>query len=177
MSEPLSILSETHRLLLRLPEESDLDAIADLWADPRVTAHIGGPRDRQMVVDSFREYIADPESQARDEGERWWSVVERDSGELVGLCSLLEKEVAGQTETDLGYFLLPTYWGQGYATEAARLVAAHAFSALGLPSLVAVIDPRNAASIAVARKLGMELELAEERSDAVVRHIYRLDSP
>jgi ribosomal-protein-alanine N-acetyltransferase len=177
MSKQTPILGETQRLLLRVPEESDLDLIADLWADPEVTAYIGGPRDRDMVVNSFREYIADPESYARDEGERWWSIVERGSGEFIGLCSLLEKEVAGQTETDLGYFLLPAYWGQGYATEAASLVMDHAFSDLQLASLVAVIYPHNAGSIAVARKLGMQFEQAVERSDGVVRHIYRLPRP
>ena len=173
-SKQMSVLGETERLLLRIPEEGDLDLIADLWADPEVTAYIGGPRDRDMVANSFREYGADPESYARDEGESWWSIVERGSGALIGLCSLLEKDVAGQTETDLGYFLLPAYWGRGYATEAASLVATHAFSDLELASLVAIIHPDNAGSIAVARKLGMRFEQAEQRSDGVVRHVYRL---
>jgi RimJ/RimL family protein N-acetyltransferase len=176
MSGKVPVLGETERLLLRIPEEGDLDLIADLWADSAATAYIGGPRDRGMVADFFREYAADPEPYARDEGERWWSIVERRSGEFAGLCSLLEKEVAGQTETELGYYLLPAYWGQGYATEAAGLVAAHAFSDLQLASLVAIIDPDNAGSIAVARKLGMRFEWAEQRSDGVVRHVYRKHS-
>jgi RimJ/RimL family protein N-acetyltransferase len=167
-------LGETERLFLRTPEEGDLDRIADLWADPGVTAYVGGPRDQGMVVGFFREYAADPEPFARDEGERWWSIVERSSGEFAGLCSLLEKEVAGQTETEIGYYLLPACWGQGYATEAGGLVAAHAFSDLQLVSLVAIIDPDNAGSIAVARKLGMRFEAADKRSDGVVRHVYRL---
>ncbi len=128
-------------------------------------------------MEFFREYAEDPGTYAREEGDRWWSIVERSSGELVGLCSLLKKEVEGEIETDLGYFLLPAYWGRGYATEAAARVVGHAFSILQLDSLVAIIHPENAASIAVALKLGMQLEREELRSDGVLRLIYRLRRP
>jgi len=169
----LDLLGETKRLLLRAPQERDLKEIADLWTDPRATEHIGGPRDRDMVLDSFREYAADPYACAQDEGERWWSIVEPSSGQLVGLCALLDKEIDGQIETELGYFLLPAHWGRGYATEAARPVVEHALSELGLESLVAIIHPENAPSVGVARKLGMEFDRQLLRPDGVVRHLYR----
>jgi ribosomal-protein-alanine N-acetyltransferase len=108
------------------------------------------------------------------EHEWWWAIIEQSSGNLVGLCSLIEKEVEGQTETELGYFLLPVYWGRGYATQAARRVVEHAFADLHLESLVAIIHPENAASIGVARRLGMELEREVLRSDGVARQVYRL---
>lgn len=174
MSKASTILGQSKRLLLRRPEDSDLEAIAALWADPAATEHIGGPRDRGMILDSFRQYAADPDTFAQQEGERWWSIVERSSGALIGLCSLLEKEVAGQIETEIGYYLLPAHWGRGYATEAAHLVVEHAFNALQLSSLVAIIHPQNAASIAVAGRLGMWLEREVPRPDGVVRQVYRL---
>lgn len=174
MSISLARLGETKRLRLRAPEEKDLGPILALWTDPVATQHIGGPRERSVVLDHFRQYAADPESFVREEAEWWWSIVERSSGEWVGLCSLVEKDVEGQTETDLGYFLLPAYWGRGYATEAAHLVAAFPFSELQLASVVAVIGPRNNASAAVARRLGMGLEREVPRSDGVTRQIYRL---
>ncbi len=151
-----------------------MEQISALWTDPAVTEHIGGPRDRNLVTDFFRQYAADPDGCSEVEGERWWSAIERTSGELVGLCSLIEKEVEGRPEIDFGYFLLPSYWGRGYATEAAGLVIEHAFSDLRLESLVAVIHPDNTRSASVARKLGMRLEREVLRSDGVVRHLYRL---
>ena len=174
MSKPLRLLGETERLLLRAPREEDLSRIADLWTDAQATEHIGGPRDRDMVLDGFREYAADPHAFAQGEGERWWSIIERFSGRLVGLCALLEKEIEGQTETELGYFLLPEHWGLGYATEAAHLVVRHAFLDLELESLVAIVHPENAPSIGVARKVGMEFERETVRPDGVIRHVYRL---
>ena len=165
---------QTDRIYLRTPEERDLDQILALWTNPAVTRHIGGPREPRVVLDHFGQLTRDPEAFAQEQAERWWSIVELRSGELVGLCHLLEKEVEGQTEVEVGYFLLPAYWGQGYATEAASLVVAYAFCELQLESVVAVIDPGNNASISVASRLGMQLEQQVLRSDGVARRVYRL---
>lgn len=173
MDTPLTVLGTTERLCLRAPEPGDLGPILELWTDPDVTRHIGGPRDRS-VVDDFRRYAADPRAFVRDEGERWWSVVERSSGDLVGLCSLIEEDLDGRREVEIGYFYRAAYWGRGYATEAARLAVAYAFRDLGLASVVAIVDPRNRASASVARKLGMRLEREVPRSDGVTRQVYRL---
>ena len=127
-----------------------------------------------MVQNHFRSYTADPARFSEAAPEWWWAVVKLKTGAVVGLCSLIEKEIAGQPEIELGYYLLPAYWGHGYATEAAVVVVDHARSHLGARSLVAVIDPENTASIRVARRLGMAFEREELRSDGVTRHVYRL---
>jgi hypothetical protein len=103
VSTPLDFLGQTESLLLRAPEEEDVGEIADLWTDPRATEHIGGPRDRGMILDGFRECSADPYACARQESERWCSIVERSLGHLVGLCALLEEQIDSQIETELGY--------------------------------------------------------------------------
>jgi RimJ/RimL family protein N-acetyltransferase len=46
-------------------------------------------------------------------------------------------------------------WGEGFATEGARAALDHAFSVLGQRRAISLIAPENAASIRVARKLGM----------------------
>ena len=45
--------------------------------------------------------------------------------------------------------------GKGYATEAARAVVKHALGPLALPAVLAEVDEGNAASVAVADRLGM----------------------
>jgi ribosomal-protein-alanine N-acetyltransferase len=172
---PIVDLGNTDRLLIRNPQEKDLEPITALWTDPEVTRYLGGPRDGGMVTDSFRQYISDPQTVLQEEWELWWSIVEQDSGQFIGLNAILEKEVEGETVFDLGYFLLPPFWGQGFATEASRRVVAYAFDELKLPSLVAIIDPRNQASQSVAQKLGMWLERDTLRSDGVIRRVYRLE--
>lgn len=58
-------------------------------------------------------------------------------------------------EVEAGWRLHPSAWGNGYATEAVRAAVAAAFEHLNLQRILACIDPANAASIAVARRLQM----------------------
>ena len=58
---------------------------------------------------------------------------------------------------ELGYTLGKPFWGQGYATEAARAARYWAFSERDFPELISLIDPLNTASIAVATRCGETL--------------------
>ncbi len=59
---------------------------------------------------------------------------------------------------EIGYILNPEHGGRGYATEAARALLSLGFDGLGLHRIIARVDARNAASIAVLRRLGMRQE-------------------
>jgi [ribosomal protein S5]-alanine N-acetyltransferase len=56
---------------------------------------------------------------------------------------------------EIGWHFRPASWGFGYATEAAHHTAQYAFEQLNLPLLLAIIDPQNKRSIALAERLGM----------------------
>ena len=51
--------------------------------------------------------------------------------------------------------LVPVCWGRGLGTELCHPLLAHGFTDLGLPEIVAVIDPRNTASVAPANRCGL----------------------
>jgi ribosomal-protein-alanine N-acetyltransferase len=57
---------------------------------------------------------------------------------------------------EIGYILHPSTWGRGYATEALSAVAAHIFARHSIPEIIADVDPRNAASLALLAKIGFE---------------------
>jgi ribosomal-protein-alanine N-acetyltransferase len=61
-------------------------------------------------------------------------------------------------EVEVGWRLHPSFWGNGYATEGGCAALAAASAHLGLTRLIAVIDPANAPSIAVATRLGFSRE-------------------
>jgi RimJ/RimL family protein N-acetyltransferase len=82
-----------------------------------------------------------------------WAVERRSDGLLLGRVGLWEPE--GWPGVELGWKLCREAWGHGYAQEAARGAMKWAWSSLDLPRLISLIDPRNAASIRVAQRLGM----------------------
>jgi RimJ/RimL family protein N-acetyltransferase len=57
--------------------------------------------------------------------------------------------------SNLGYYLFPPHWGQGYATEAVRAVTQHLLSQ-GVQRLVATVTVGNTASDRVLQKVGYE---------------------
>jgi RimJ/RimL family protein N-acetyltransferase len=88
-----------------------------------------------------------------------WAVTVTANGETVGFVGLSHPlwfpELADQVE--VGWRLHPRAWGRGYATEAGQAALAAA-PALGLSRIIAVIDPGNTPSIAVANRLGLTHE-------------------
>ena len=86
----------------------------------------------------------------REHGFAFWAVVDRGSGALIGDAGLEVTEHG----VELGYTLARTAWGQGLATEAARLCVAAAFGPLELPRLVALADVENPASARVLETIG-----------------------
>lgn len=85
-----------------------------------------------------------------------WAVVDKRTKDILGYCGLLFfPDLGGQSEVEIGYRLVRSAWGRGYATEAALAVRNYGFDTLDLSRLVSLIDPRNTASIRVAKKIGM----------------------
>ena len=156
MSDPGAATDElmTGRLLLRPLRESDLDALAAIYADPRVTRFLDGPRTREDTSTRLGWMIAGH----REQGFGLWATTLRADGTLVGRCGILVQDVEGAREHEIAYLLGSEWWGNGYATEAAAAIRDHARSQLGFDRLISLIDPENTASQAVALRIGMHHE-------------------
>jgi len=83
------------------------------------------------------------------------ALIEKETGALVGQCGLILQDVGGIGEIEIGYHLLPQYWGKGYATEAARAFRNYGFETGVAPSIISLIHPDNHPSKQVARRNGM----------------------
>ena len=139
---------ETTRLLLRPPIDQDIDDWAGLDADARAVEFIGGLRTRnQAWMD-----MATAAGMWSLRGCSLFSVIEKDTGRWVGRVGPWLPE--GAIGTEVGWAISPTAWGKGYATEAAHAAIAWAFDHLGWADVIHCIDAPNAASIAVAERLG-----------------------
>ena len=98
-----------------------------------------------------------------------WAAIEKQQNRFVGQVGLVAQEIGGETELEVGYLLLRSCWGNGYATEAARACCDYGFRELGAERLISLIDPRNEPSQRVAERLGMRFEREIEKWDKRVR--------
>lgn len=88
-------------------------------------------------------------------GMQW--LLEKSTGNEIGQCGLLYQEVDGKYELEVGYAVMKSSWGMGYATEAAQLFRDYGFRTFEVDSIISLIDPKNTASQKVAEKNGMEM--------------------
>jgi ribosomal-protein-alanine N-acetyltransferase len=79
----------------------------------------------------------------------------RETGELIGRCGLLRRELDDSVEIEIMYVLSSRFWGTGLASEAARCIRDYGMQSLGFTRLVSLIAPGNIASKRVAISAGM----------------------
>ena len=142
---------ETPRLLLRPVRGEDFEAWAAFCADPVAMFHLGGVQPRALAWRSLLSVVGAWHVQ----GFSFFSVFERDSGQWVGRVGPWQPE--GWPGTEVGYSLARAAWGRGYATEAAAACIDWAVDNLRWTDIIQTIAPDNAASQAVARRLGATL--------------------
>ena len=104
------------------------------------------------------------------------ALVLKENSKMVGLCGLLVQSVDAMEELEIGYSILPQYWRQGLAFEAAQQCKIHAFSANLAKSLISIIHIDNVPSQKVAIKNGMKLDKTTSYRDNPV-HIFRVNQP
>lgn len=75
---------------------------------------------------------------------------------------------------DLGWIVVPEAWGQGIATEAARLVAADLLTRTDVTQITAYLQAGNTASRRVAEKIGMHLRERGTDSSGKDLEVYEL---
>ena len=170
--ENSDMILETERLYLRRQRASDTAALIDLWVDPQVTLFLGGQRDREWLREVFEETARDPLAEKYD----LWPVIEKATGQVIGHCGLLDKEVEGRTEIELNYILSPSVWGKGYATEIGQAIICYAFEKLELKRLIALIEPENEPSKRVALRLGMQRGSEIIRPGGALREVYVIEA-
>jgi RimJ/RimL family protein N-acetyltransferase len=145
----------TARLNLRWLEPGDAPFIVELLNQPTFLEFIGDRGVRNL--EDARKYIREGPGQSYAEhGFGLYLAELKDDRKPIGMCGLLKRETLD--DVDLGFALMPQYWGQGYAFEAAAAVLAHGREAFALERIVAITSPDNEASIRLLEKLGMHFE-------------------
>lgn len=101
-----------------------------------------------------------------------WALVRHSDRHVIGGLALRPLPPYKE-DIEIAWQLAPDYWGQGYATEGARALAAWAFGQ-GADELFAVVRPGNARAAAMARRVGMEWTGESDKYYDLHLQVYRL---
>jgi ribosomal-protein-alanine N-acetyltransferase len=166
------VVVETERLVLRKWNDEDAALVAHIYAKSEVMEFIPGG---VWTADRTARAIARMRELDIEHGYGFYPVVVKSLGKVIGHCGLGRLE---QTpEIEVAYLLDSAYWGQGYASEAARAIIAHAFSRVNLSRIVAVAFPENVRSISVMRSIGMTpVGLAQHFGATLVKYEIRKET-
>ena len=149
------MIARTSRLLLRELEPGDAQAIHPVFSDPEATRF--SLRIHSTVEETLKWIEAIRRGDEKN-GFMPWGVVRIDNNTLIGYCGCGPILLDGKKECEIGYRIIRSCWGLGFATEAVEGIIHYEFKTLSLPKLIALIQPENIASIRVAEKAGMQYQ-------------------
>lgn len=142
----------TPRLEVRRVTMADLDAFHEIWGDPDVNFW-GAAKDRDASRARLQDFIDRGLDGIVDSG--WFAVVRQRDGQVIGDV-VLQPAPWDRDLAEIGWHVAKAWQGHGYATEASAGLLAHA-KRHGVGTVYAKILPANAASRAVALRLGMQI--------------------
>ncbi|SCL16890.1 GNAT family N-acetyltransferase [Micromonospora inyonensis] len=138
--------------LREMRSDDAADALA-IVGDDRVTRWLSfDSRDQAATVAMIEGTITRAQLEPRTE---YYLAVADSTDRMIGFARL---GLTGHQAAKLGYAISADHWGHGYASDAARTIVSYGFRELKLHRITAAIGPDNAASIAVAERLGMQYE-------------------
>jgi ribosomal-protein-alanine N-acetyltransferase len=151
---PQNVIVETDRLRFATWKGEDWKEFRKLTSDPLVVRYLG--TGEPWPDERVQEFVA-------RQCENWkkyriclWKLLPKDSDALIGICGL--QHVPEGPDVEIGWWLAPSHWGQGLATEAARHVLAYGFEVSHLERIVAIAQAANRDSLRVMERIGMRFE-------------------
>jgi [ribosomal protein S5]-alanine N-acetyltransferase len=142
----------TSRLHLRPLEPDDCTALHRHWTEPQVRRYLWDGR----IIDpeQVEEVIQTSVQLFQQDGAGLWSLRHRERPDLLGCVGFWYFHEPPQRE--ILFSLSPSWWGRGFAHEAARAAVEYAFAVLKWPQVRGSADAPNARSLHLMRKLGMQ---------------------
>ena len=147
---------DTARLRLDGLRPNDAEALFAYRANPDVARYQSWC---PASVGEAADFIARQAGVSPDRPDGWFqrAIRVREGGGLIGDLGIhMPGDAEGSVE--VGISIAPAFQAHGYASEALRAVFERVFAGLGRHRIQASVDPRNVASMALLRSLGMRQE-------------------
>jgi RimJ/RimL family protein N-acetyltransferase len=156
----IDVILSGDRVRLRRWRDEDRDAFAAMNSDARVMeffrSHLN-QADSDAMVDHIEKHFC-------EHGFGLWAIEVPGGAPFIGFAGLTWARFSAAFTpcVEVGWRLAFEHWGQGYATEAARLALAYGFGTLALSEIVSFTSVTNRRSRAVMERLGMHHDPAED---------------
>lgn len=166
---------ETPRLLLRVPELTDAEALMGIIWDPEVVARkqvtlFEPPGGLDLAMKNCGKMIRQWELR----GYGQWSVVETATGQVIGCVGFYHPQ-GDWPGVDLGWVIHRSRWGLGFATEAATAALDWAWAHTPITRVISLIAPDDLRSIRIATKIGERFERADaDPVNGEPAHVYTI---
>jgi RimJ/RimL family protein N-acetyltransferase len=149
------IVIETERLRLRRLTPLDAPFILGLLNEPSFLRYVGD-RSIRTLEDAEGFIRTVPMALYEKYGFGHLLAERKDDGAMIGICGLIKRD--SLDDVDIGYSLMPAFWSQGYAFEAAGATLDYARTTAGLRRVVAIVSPENEPSRKVLARIGLRFE-------------------
>ena len=153
------MLLELGDLKVRSWRKADLESLLRHANNPRIAANLRDqfpyPYTRRSAID-YLEFVREQNP------ERSFAI--EFAGEAVGGLGFQIGIDIARISAEMGYWIGESYWGRGFATQAARATSEWAFDEYKLTRIFALVFSHNTASIRVLEKAGFEREGLLQRS-------------
>lgn len=147
---------KTDRLIIRDHIEDDIDSLHRLLSDEKAMYYL--PDIKTNTLDESREnlYEAIKESKLEKRTKYFFAITIKETSEYVGEIgfTVTTDSIHGKI-VELGYFIMPNYWGKGIVTEAAKAVVDYTFKYIDVIKIETGCIKDNIGSEKVMKKIGM----------------------
>jgi len=148
---------ESERLIISEVTWEDMEHIHTLYSCPEVDEYntMGIPKDIEETKELIRAMVEAQKEETRK--SYTWKIIRKDSGKFIGMAGI-NLSANRFRLGEIFYELLPSEWGQGYATEIAKTLIKTGFKYFHLHKVEAGVATGNIRSIRVLEKSGMVRE-------------------
>jgi ribosomal-protein-alanine N-acetyltransferase len=142
---------DSGRLILREYSSSDLETFITILSNRNNLRYL--PSTEPWPIETVEKWLLSSQSHWLDEGFGWWILEHKIDEKPIGWCGLRRLESTGEVE--VLYLIEERYWGQGLATEGAKISIEYGFNSVGLEEIIGLVLEGNIASKRVLENSGL----------------------
>ena len=150
---------ETEGLIIRDHIEEDINSLHRLLSDEKAMYYLQDIKTNTLDESKQNLYEAIKECQLENRTKYFFAIIMKETNQYVGEIGFtVTIDCSYGKIVELGYFILPSYWGKGIVTEATKAVINYAFSQGDIVKIETGCIKENIGSEKIMKKVGMTKE-------------------